>query len=63
VDPAAGIELARVVGERVAKGEPLAYLCASRRATAEAQLARAERAFRIGSRAPRRRLIVERLKG
>jgi pyrimidine-nucleoside phosphorylase len=61
VDPAAGIELARVVGERVEKGEPLAFLCASRRALAEAQRARAARAFRIGSRAPRRRLVLERV--
>jgi pyrimidine-nucleoside phosphorylase len=61
VDHAAGIELARVVGERVERGEPLAFLCASRRATAEARLARAERAFRIGARAPRRRLVLERV--
>jgi pyrimidine-nucleoside phosphorylase len=61
VDPAAGIELACVVGERVEKGEPLAFLCASRRATAEAQRERAARAFHIGARAPRRRLVLERV--
>jgi pyrimidine-nucleoside phosphorylase len=61
VDPAAGVELARIVGDEVEKGEPLAYLCASKRSTAEALRERAERAFRVGSRAPRRRLVLERL--
>ena len=61
VDPAAGIELARVVGERVEKGEPLAFLHARTPALARAQKDRALRAFAIGTRAPARRLLLERV--
>jgi pyrimidine-nucleoside phosphorylase len=61
VDPAAGIELARVVGERVKRGEPIAYLHASKRALITASTARTAAAFRIGPRAPHRQLVLERI--
>jgi pyrimidine-nucleoside phosphorylase len=61
VDPAAGIELCHAVGERVERGEPLAFLCASKRSLVEQNLARATAAFRVGGRAPRRRLVLERV--
>jgi pyrimidine-nucleoside phosphorylase len=61
VDPTAGIELAAGVGERVERGQPLAFLCAAKRSLAEAQVARARRAFRIGGRVTPRRLVIERI--
>jgi pyrimidine-nucleoside phosphorylase len=61
VDPAAGIELVRVVGERVKRGEPMAYLHASKRALITQSAARTAAAFRIGPRAPKRRLVLERI--
>lgn len=61
VDPAAGVELARVVGERVEKGEPLAFLHARTPELARAQKARALAAFRVGGRVPPRKLLLERV--
>jgi pyrimidine-nucleoside phosphorylase len=61
IDHGAGVELARVVGERVQKDEPLAYLHGASRALVRAQLTRAAAAFRIGGPAPRRRLLLERI--
>jgi pyrimidine-nucleoside phosphorylase len=61
VDPAAGIELCRARGERVERGETLAFLCASKRSLVEAQLARATAAFRIGGRVERHELVLERI--
>jgi pyrimidine-nucleoside phosphorylase len=61
VDPAAGIELVRVVGERVQRGETIAYLHASKRALITHSAARATAAFRIGRHAPKRRLVLERI--
>ena len=61
VDFGAGIELCRTVGERVARGEPLAYLCAATSQKLSAVKERAERAFVIGARAPKRRLVLERI--
>jgi pyrimidine-nucleoside phosphorylase len=61
VDPGAGIELCQAVGERVERGEPLAFLSAASRTLVEAQAKRAERAFRIGNAARRRKLVLERI--
>jgi pyrimidine-nucleoside phosphorylase len=61
VDPGAGIELCQAVGERVERGEPIAFLSGASRAIVEAELGRAERAFRIGKTARRRTLVIERL--
>ena len=62
VDPGAGLELCRGVGEKVARGEPLAYLCAAKRSLVEAVEARAARAFTLGTRAPRKPpLVLERI--
>jgi pyrimidine-nucleoside phosphorylase len=61
IDPAAGIELVHVVGERVQRGEPLAYLHASKRALITQTAARAAAAFRLGPRAAKRRLVLERI--
>jgi pyrimidine-nucleoside phosphorylase len=61
VDPAAGIELLRVVGERVERGEPLAVLHARSSQTTGAVLARARAAFSVGARAPGRRLVLARV--
>ena len=62
VDPGAGIELCHAVGERVERGEPLAYLSAAKRSLIDAVKARAELAFELGTRAPgRRRLVLERI--
>jgi pyrimidine-nucleoside phosphorylase len=63
IDPGAGIVLERVAGERVEKGEPLAFLHGASRALVRAELPRATRAFRIGSRAPERKLLLERVTG
>jgi pyrimidine-nucleoside phosphorylase len=61
VDPGAGIELCQAVGERVERGEPIAFLSGRSRGVVEAQTKRAERAFRIGNHAPRRKLVIERI--
>jgi pyrimidine-nucleoside phosphorylase len=62
VDPGAGIELCQQVGDRVERGEPLAYLSAAKRSLVEAERGRAARAFRIGTRTPERALLIERVK-
>ena len=62
VDPGAGIELCHGVGERVERGEPLAFLMAARRPLIDAVKERALRAFELGSRPPTRRpLVLERI--
>jgi pyrimidine-nucleoside phosphorylase len=61
VDPGAGIELCQAVGESVERGEPIAFLSGASRTIVEAQVRRAERAFRIGSSARRRKLVLERV--
>jgi pyrimidine-nucleoside phosphorylase len=61
VDPAAGIELLRVVGERVEKGEPIALLHARTPALTRAVATRAEAAFRIGKSAQREKLVLARV--
>jgi pyrimidine-nucleoside phosphorylase len=61
VDPGAGIELCRAVGERVDRGEPIAFLWGRSRAVVEGQTKRAERAFRVGNHARRRKLVIERI--
>jgi pyrimidine-nucleoside phosphorylase len=61
VDPAAGIELLRVVGERVERGEPLALLHARTSSLTRAVAKRAEAAFRVGKRATREPLVLARL--
>jgi len=61
VDPGAGIELLRVVGERVERGEPIALLHTNRRRTLDGALERARRAFRIGNRAEPRKLLLARI--
>lgn len=53
VDPGAGLRLSAVIGTRVRRGEPLAFLYASTRGRAEATLERATQAFRISERAKR----------
>ncbi|MBN1607400.1 MAG: thymidine phosphorylase [Polyangiaceae bacterium] len=58
VDPAAGIELAIKPGDRVAKGQPMAWLCVRRRAAATPWLARAAAAFTLGPRPPPARPLV-----
>jgi pyrimidine-nucleoside phosphorylase len=61
VDPAAGIELLRVVGERVERGEPIALLHAKSRSLIDAVTDRAKQAFRVGTRAPKRKLLLARI--
>jgi pyrimidine-nucleoside phosphorylase len=61
VDPSAGIEIERGVGERVKKGETLAYVCGASRALVRAQLSRVDAAFELGPRARPRKLILERV--
>lgn len=58
VDPAVGIELARVVGERVEPGEPLAYLHVQRKSDAKPLIDRVAAAFTIGARKPRPRALL-----
>jgi pyrimidine-nucleoside phosphorylase len=62
VDPGAGIELIVSVGERIERGAPLAYLCATKRSLIDAVKERAERAFDIAARAPApSKLLLERI--
>jgi pyrimidine-nucleoside phosphorylase len=61
VDPGAGIELCHALGERVERGEPLAFLAAAKHSLIDAQLARAAAAFRIGGRAAPQKLLLERI--
>jgi pyrimidine-nucleoside phosphorylase len=62
VDHTAGIELAKVVGERVEKGEPLAFVHAASKALARSELARVRAAFSIQSTRPRpKKRVIERL--
>ena len=61
VDPGAGIELCRAPGERVARREPLAFLCAAKRSLIDAQLERATAAFHVGGRLTPRELVLERV--
>ncbi len=62
IDPAVGIELLRVRGERAKKGEPLARLHLGSRKGAQAFAARARAAFKIGQRARKPPpLILERI--
>jgi pyrimidine-nucleoside phosphorylase len=53
VDPAAGIELAVVRGERAERGQPLAWLHTRRKIELSPLVARTAAAFRITARAPR----------
>lgn len=62
IDPAVGIELAAKPGDRVAKGEPLAWLHVRQRAAATPFIARVERAFELGRRpSPARPLVLEKI--
>lgn len=62
VDPAVGIELARVVGERVERGEPLAFLHVHRKGKALPFLERVAQAFTVGPKPPpARQLLIERI--
>jgi pyrimidine-nucleoside phosphorylase len=61
VDPAAGIELLRVVGERVEKGEPIAVLHARTSALTRAVATRAAAVFRVGKSTKREKLVLARV--
>lgn len=62
IDPAVGIELVRVVGERVERGEPLAFLHVHRAGHAKPLLERVAQAFSIGTKKPAPRpLLLERI--
>jgi pyrimidine-nucleoside phosphorylase len=62
IDPAVGIELARVVGERVERGEPLAFLHVHRSGHAKPFVERVAQAFQIGAKRPGPRpLLLERV--
>ena len=62
VDPAVGIELAAKPGDRVAKGEPLAWLHLQSKAKESELAERVQRAYRIGTRAPApRELVLDRI--
>ncbi len=64
IDPAVGIELVRVVGERVTKGEPIAQLHVHRASDAKPLMDRVSQAFRIGTKKPPERpLVLERIDG
>jgi pyrimidine-nucleoside phosphorylase len=64
IDSAVGIELTRVVGERVERGEPLAYLHVRRTSDAKVFLERVARAFVVGRKQPAARpLVLERIEG
>jgi thymidine phosphorylase len=51
VDPRVGIELCKKPGDRVERGEPLAFLHAAKRPGLEPLLERVRDAFRVGGRA------------
>ena len=62
VDPSAGIELCAQRGERVTRGQPLAFVHARNEALAVSEMARVRAAFSIGSAKPRgRRVVLERI--
>jgi pyrimidine-nucleoside phosphorylase len=62
VDPAVGIELAKKPGERVSKGEPLAFLHVRSKKGVEPLVARAGKAFTLAAKAPRaRKLVIDRI--
>jgi pyrimidine-nucleoside phosphorylase len=62
VDPGAGIELCRGLGERVERGEPLAFLCARSQKLIDGVAERARAAFSLGTRRPAApRLVLERV--
>ena len=62
VDPRVGIELAAVVGERVAKGAPLAFLHVNQRRGQARHLARVRDAFQLGPRpVSQPPLVIERI--
>jgi len=62
IDPAVGIELAARVGDRVERGQPLAFLHLRSEAKAVAFVAEAARAFVFrNGRAPERRLLLGRV--
>jgi thymidine phosphorylase len=64
VDPGAGIELCRGLGEHVERGEPLAFLCARSRRLVDVVAERAHAAFSLGTRPPLApRLVLERVTG
>jgi pyrimidine-nucleoside phosphorylase len=58
IDPGAGIEIEASIGSSVRRGEPLAWLSASRPALAASQVERARAAFSLGTRSPRQRSRV-----
>jgi pyrimidine-nucleoside phosphorylase len=62
VDPAVGIELAAVVGEKVERGQPLGWLHVRSKRGVEPLAARARAAFTIGNQRRRSRpLVLERI--
>jgi pyrimidine-nucleoside phosphorylase len=62
IDPAVGIELAVTAGERVQRGEPLAYLHVHKQADARPFMQRVTQAFSVKSkRPPARPLLLERV--
>lgn len=64
VDPAVGVELAVRVGDRVERGQPLAFLHLRNDANAPEFAADAAGAFAVGAgRAPRRRIVLGRVEG
>lgn len=64
IDPAVGIELAHVVGQRVERGDPLAFLHVHQKGHALRHIERVARAFVVGPKPPAARpLVVARLAG
>jgi len=61
VDPGAGIEIARGVGERVRQGEIVAHLAGTSRAKVREQVDRVQAAFEIGKHPVKRKLVLERI--
>ena len=62
IDPAVGIELAKKPGDRVEKGEPLAFLHVQKAAQTEPLVERAAAAFKVGKRAPKPvKLVLDRI--
>jgi thymidine phosphorylase len=58
IDPAAGFELEAVVGSRVAKGQALVTIHATRPALARSVAGRVQAAFTVGARPPKRNRLV-----